>query len=205
VKQLAWIGLSLLAMFVFDRISAARVERMEAEIAVLKQAVAALSQKTARGDDAPSARIVAPIPPTLLSDPPAAPRSSGDPPAAPAKPRETSYADQVAYYHASLQAEHVDATWSRSAAQHLRRIFGQTMGSATTLTSVECRHTICRAELTHDTEGESQAFMETWMHSKARLEWQGPVTGGVMSTERDGSARSAFYFAREGTELPDMP
>jgi hypothetical protein len=34
---------------------------------------------------------------------------------------------------------------------------------------------------------------------------QGPVTGGVMSTERDGSARSAFYFAREGTQLPDMP
>jgi len=204
MKALAWIGLSLIAIFALYRMTAARAERAETEIATLRQAMAALSVDVARGDDVRPARIVAEVPRPVAAAPASSSRSSGDAPTAPAKARAITYADQLAYYHASLQAEDVDASWSRASSQRLRGMFDQMTSSATALRSVECRHTICRAELTHDTEAESRAFYETWTSSQARLEWQGPVTGGVVSTQPDGSARSVFFFSREGTTLPEI-
>jgi hypothetical protein len=216
MKRIATLGIFLVLLVAIGAIVVTHAERLDAEIAALAREVRALSEKVAHLEETARA-------PTMIvqvpSQAPTDTRARTDPSSAaaalnaaaplnvassaPAKPA-TTYADQLAYYHASLQAEHVDANWSRASAIQLRTIFGRVGGGAATIRSVDCRQTICRAELSHDTEQAARDFMDDWMTAPARLEWKGPLTGGVESTDPGGTVHSVFYFAREGNELPEM-
>jgi hypothetical protein len=200
----ACIALTVLA---FWRVMAARDERIAAEIATLKQMTEKLSPKVFSGGDV----VAKHVPMDLSRNSVAMPRSQGPqgpPPEQQAQPAASSaspsavYADIQAFYQASLEAQSIDVNWSREATRDLRAVFDDAGTTATTLKSLECRQTICRAELTHDSDGDALTFMKKWMYGHAGPRWKGPMSGGVEPSKGDGAIRSVFFLAREGTELP---
>jgi hypothetical protein len=206
MKQLFWTGaLLVVALVAMWRVTAVRAERAEAEIAALRRVTEILSARAPQaGGPAPREIVVAQ--PTPAAEPPSSERAKGRPSAqaAPRTSSETTYADMRAYFQTSLEAQGVDVNWSRDAGRNLRAMFDQMAIPATKVASVDCRQTICRTELTHGSDGDARAFMQKWMYGGGRTQWKGPVTGGVEETEADGTVRSVFYLAREGTELPRL-
>jgi hypothetical protein len=204
MKHLAWIGgLFALLLIVVWRLMTARAERAEAEIAALKQQMTEkISTRATVPTDVP-ARITLPVQHAMVAPEPAPSAQPADRrPARPAGSPAPSYEDLTAYYQTSLEAQSIDVNWSRDATRRLRGVFGQYPAAA--IKSVECRQTICRAELTHDSDADARTFMEKWQYGGARLEWQGPIMGGVVGPAAGGTARSVFYLAREGTEFPRL-
>jgi hypothetical protein len=203
------VVLLALAVLTLWRVMAAHDDRAAAEIAALKQMAEKLSSKPFSGGNAvirpvtefPSAVAALPFGPTEQHPQPAQPA----PPAAPSA-SSAGFADIQAYYQASMEAQNTDGNWSRDATRNLRGIFDELIDTAktaaTTLKSVECRQSICRAELGHDSVGDARVFMRAWMYGQARQKWKGGFSGGVDPSKSDGAVRSVFFLAREGTELP---
>ena len=202
------LALAVLAMW---RLMAAHNDRAAAEIASLKQMTEKLSSKASSGGGAVTRPVTMEFPSTVAALPfgPAEQHpqpAQAAPPAAPSASAAVVFADIQAHYQASMEAQSTDVNWSREATRNLRGIFDEIIDTAktaaTTLKSVECRQSICRAELAHDSEGDARTFMRAWMHDPARQKWKGAFSGGAEPSKGDGAVRSLFFLAREGTELP---
>jgi hypothetical protein len=72
--------------------------------------------------------------------------------------------------HARFVAEAVDASWASTATQMLSDDLGTHLTADVRLAGVECRTTICRAELAPTTPDAGQQFVQTWIRHRS---WTG--------------------------------
>lgn len=96
-----------------------------------------------------------------------------------------------------FDAEKLDTNWARSAAASLSASLSNRLGSESRLESLECRASLCRAEIVHGQESERLAFLNRSFGQPAM--WPGE-TLAVKDGEGTGE-RTVMFFAREGRHL----
>jgi hypothetical protein len=106
---------------------------------------------------------------------------------------------------ASFSQQQLDSQWSHTAEQQLRELVLPLTNKETSLTSVQCRTTLCRVGFSHVTEAAFQEFMKTIKTCVLGSGWKGQVAGGRVATNQDGKVSSVFYLAKEGANLPLRP
>jgi len=143
---------------------------------------------TRRFDPPPFANTVAPVDPTLPT-----------PPATAETKPELTVADQRIYLQSRFAAQKVDSGWAATARQELSDDLGRFSGKDVRLQGVECRSSLCRAEVTLTNHEAGVAFMESWVRKRT---WVGPGYAANDETNPDGSARMVVFLGRPGTELP---
>ena len=135
-------------------------------------------------------------PPPFANAVPAAEPAAPTPPEA--KP-ELTVADQRMYLQTRFAAQKVDAGWASTARQELSDDMARFSDKDVRLQGVECRSSLCRAELTLASHDAGVAFMETWVRKRV---WVGPGFAANDETNPDGSGRMTIFLGRPGTELP---
>lgn len=113
----------------------------------------------------------------------------------------------MAQFEAALTAQSLDEKGGVEAVEQITTAMEQLLeglrpdaDGLTTLWDAECRTTLCRVELLHDTH---QA-MENFLHEfPQRLGWQGSAHYDVVSNA-DGSLSTVMYLSRNGHALPDL-
>lgn len=150
----------------------------------------------------PRKRVDAP-PPLTTRDAPVSPRPA--PPADPA-PRATPPAaskgdvdEQRAHLQASFAAQGVDAAWASTAQQALREDLGRFTGDNIRFKDVECRSSLCRAELTPINADAGRTFLETWLHQRT---WTGPGFAAGDEATGGGAPTMVVFLGRPETALP---
>ncbi len=116
-----------------------------------------------------------------------------------------SISEIVSALDISFLQQKSDAEWSQHAEQQVRELFLPLTNNDTSLISVQCRTTLCRAAFLHATESEFQQFLNTIKTHGLTPGWKGQEAGGRVATNKDGKVRSVFYLAKEGTILPLRP
>jgi hypothetical protein len=119
-------------------------------------------------------------------------------------PAPPSSADQEAFLASTFSSQPIDAAWSRGAARQISDILRPIAGKNTNVVSVDCRATLCRADLEHETDADFRAFMNAMFTGAGAGAWNGAGGGGKVETEPDGRVKAVLYFAKEGTELPTL-
>jgi hypothetical protein len=120
--------------------------------------------------------------------------------AAPAEPKpELTTADQRIFLQSRFAIEKVDVAWATTARQEVSADLAKVNANGVTLQGVECRASLCRAELVSASPEAALAFSESYLRQRT---WTGP---GFMSSDEqnpDGSRRTVMFLGRAGTELP---
>jgi hypothetical protein len=145
----------------------------------------------------PATRSTAPRDVVLPS--PAVPLPEEPAPQAPAEPAaEPSIADQQTNLQARFAGEGIDAGWASTSRLALRDDLGRFSGKDVRILDVECRSSLCRAELLLTSHEAGRTFMESWLRARS---WRGP--GFVASDdETAGGAKLVVYLGRPGNDLP---
>ena len=101
----------------------------------------------------------------------------------------------------SFLEENPDVEWSRPAEQKLQDLFRPLINKSTSLTSVQCRTTLCRVEFLHVTEEGFRNFLQSLKTASVTREWKGEGVGGKIRTTDAEGVRSVFYLAKPGASL----
>jgi hypothetical protein len=205
MRSARWlVGIGLFSAACVLVLAERRVGRAEAEIDRMKRSVPYITEKVNEVEEMPR-----PPPTVIAAEQKAAVAAAvategqGLAPSDPSStsPTETSLESQKAFLEHSFSTQAPDASWSRKARAEVNDIFQPLTNQDTRLVSADCRSTLCRIELVHPTEEGFHAFMTTAMNGGMRG-WKGPGSGGMLQTDPDGTVRTVFYLAKEGTELP---
>jgi len=150
--------------------------------------------------------IVCPAPPPAPRADRAAAAPEALPPArpleSPPEPEPTSPEEQRANLAATFEAETADPSWSGPETKRWVSVLSDVGLSSTELAGVECRRSLCRAQLHLANDARYNAFLKTAVASPALR------TAGVQSTflrepaSPDGRVPVWMYFSRAGTTLP---
>jgi hypothetical protein len=119
-------------------------------------------------------------------------------------PPPPSVADQEAFLATTFSSQPTDGAWSRGASQQISDILRPLAGKNTSVVSVDCRSTLCRADLEHETDADFRAFMQSMFTGPGAGAWKGAGGGGKVETGPDGRVKAVLYFAKEGTALPAL-
>jgi hypothetical protein len=92
----------------------------------------------------------------------------------------------------------VDRSWASTAQYALQDDLRKVVGDGVRLQRVECRSSLCRAELTAPTRDAANAFLESWLQERT---WTGPGFASHDDTD-PGSPRMILFLGRPGTALP---
>lgn len=150
-------------------------------------------------------RVDAPIagPTRTTRDAPVSPRPA---PPADSAPRATppaassgDVAEQRAHLQARFAAQGVDAAWASTAQQALREDLGRFTGDSVRFKDVECRSSLCRAELTPTSADAGRTFLETWLHQRT---WTGPGFAAGDEATDGGAPTMVVFLGRPETALP---
>ena len=146
----------------------------------------------------PRSRLVdvAATPPPRVS-PPADPASQAEPEGKP----EISVADRRAHLQSRFVAQDIDPAWSSVARQELAQDLGRFGGKDARVQDVECRSSLCRAELVLTSHDAGSNFMESWLRQRT---WAGPGFAANDAADPDGTPKMILFLARPGTELPRL-
>ena len=109
--------------------------------------------------------------------------------------------DRQAFLELSFSSQAPDASWAENARDEIEAIVQPLTNQDTRLLSVDCRTTLCRVELVHSDVNAFHALAMATLNGGVRG-WKGAVSGALLRTEADGSARSVMYLAKQGTEMP---
>ncbi|MGK3989356.1 hypothetical protein WME99_40290 [Sorangium sp. So ce136] len=120
------------------------------------------------------------------------------PSAAPAEPSTPE--ERAAKHDLVFQAERVDHAWAREASHKLRDGIESILPTGA-LRSVECRNTLCKAELVCADRDEVATFFEQGFRRQDRF-WQGAATVLKTGETPDGKWTMAAFFARDGSMIP---
>lgn len=121
---------------------------------------------------------------------------------APAPPPAPSQEDQVAYVEAVYSQQPRDPSWARDSLARLTDGIAEQLGTST-LESLECRESLCKAELRHSDAADFSGFIDRLIGNANAL-WTGPLQSFREPIGPDGVVRNAIYFAKDGTELPRL-
>jgi hypothetical protein len=108
--------------------------------------------------------------------------------------------DQVAYIDSVFGAQSYEGGWARDAARRLEDALTSIGGGASALSSVECRSSLCKAQIVHNDEAQFQRFLEQAF--RAVSYWDGPRLSLRDEPGADGRVTSTMFFAKEGSEMP---
>ncbi len=148
-----------------------------------------------RAPDAPVVVVRHPqaVPPTALAFKPE--------PAPPARP-DASPEAEVAVERDRLQArfagELADPAWASVARQELATDFGRLGGDDVRIDNIECRSSMCRAELALAGAAAGRAFLQTWIHQRT---WTGPAFATADKARPDGAQRLIVFLGKPGVDL----
>jgi hypothetical protein len=93
----------------------------------------------------------------------------------------------------------VDRSWASAAQYALQDDLGKVAADGIRLHRVECRSSLCRAELIATSRDTAIAFLQSWLHQRT---WTGPGFASHDDTNPDGSPRMIVFLGRPGTALP---
>lgn len=97
-----------------------------------------------------------------------------------------------------LAMQPADEEWSLAAAEQIATAVGEAMLEGSQLLQAECRTTLCRAEVVHESKADLDLFMERF---HAALSWQ-TNSRNHTTNYQDGRVETVVYLAREGYSLP---
>lgn len=112
-----------------------------------------------------------------------------------------SAVEQDAYVRFEFEQSSPGDDWSIDSETILNEKFEEHLGSAH-LKALECRKDLCRAEVEHSDQEGYDLFMNKLLGNSHDL-WKGKIDMYRIGTE-DGGTRQSFYFARPGTEIPQL-
>jgi|SRR3954467_14920451 len=200
---LAVVG-ALGLVFALQRANSARMQALEHEIHRLSGAPAAVIPPAA----APLAEHVPVIVTTVAVAPKPAPPAASAGPGEPEStdspsPAPPSDEDQVAFADSVYSQQRFDPSWARPAQAALSSALAKRLGSST-LQSLDCRESLCKAELSHRDSAGFTAFLDRLVGNANEL-WKGPIASyRNAEAGRDGSVQSSVYFGKEGTDIPRL-
>lgn len=114
---------------------------------------------------------------------------------------EITVAERRVHLQSRFAAQDVDPGWASTARQELGDDLRRSAGKDVRVQDVECRSSLCRAELVLTSHEAGNAFMESWLHQRA---WTGPGFVANDEASPDGTPRMIMFLGRPGTELPHL-
>ena len=106
-----------------------------------------------------------------------------------------SVEDTRAYLQTSYEREPIDAAWARDAQMELREAIQKQMPSSASLGQVECRTSLCRAQIAFDGPEQYHGFLKN-----AGGLWKG--YSGLMRAGTGDDWSMVAFFAKPGQPLP---
>lgn len=132
---------------------------------------------------------------------PAAPAVNEPPDRAAAVEAAIAYrAKQAAYVDDLYARQAVDKAWAQPARDGLTTQLSKSLGTST-LESVDCRESLCKARITHHDQAGYDKFLSQLQAS--RDTWNGAFwLYRDPTAEGEETVQNSIYFAREGTNIP---
>jgi hypothetical protein len=142
---------------------------------------------------------VATAPPLRVSrlSPPADPVPQAEPEGRP----ELTVAERRAQLQSRFAVQDIDPAWASAARQELAQDLVRFGGKDARVRDVECRSSLCRAELVLTSHDAGSSFMESWLRQRA---WAGPGFAANDAADPDGTPKMILFLARPGAELPQL-
>lgn len=97
-----------------------------------------------------------------------------------------------------LALQPADEEWSLAAAEQIATAVGEAMLDESQVLQADCRTTLCRAEVVHESKADPALFMDRF---HAALSWQ-TNSHNQTTNYQDGRVGTVVYLAREGYSLP---
>ena len=102
-------------------------------------------------------------------------------------------------YDLALEDERTDAAWAPSQVARMTESFAESLPAGSTLASLECRSSLCRAELRHDSQDAQEEAIAALPQADG---WSS--RGSIHLVQDERGLASVFYVAREGMGLPQI-
>jgi hypothetical protein len=121
-------------------------------------------------------------------------------PPVPPKPEPTT-GDTRAFLQSYFVAQKVDPTWAGAAGRELGDDLGRLKTAGVRLNGVECRSTICRAELVAPSADAAMEFGQSYLRERTS------TSAGFLAMDEvnpDGSRKLLVFLARTDTQLPTL-
>lgn len=112
---------------------------------------------------------------------------------------ENVVAEQRTHLQARFTDQHVDPAWASAARQALSEDLARFSGQDVRVQGVECRSSLCRAELVLTSPEAGRSFMESWLRQRT---WTGPGFVATDDAGRGGDPTMIVFLGRPGTQLP---
>jgi hypothetical protein len=109
-------------------------------------------------------------------------------------------AEQAAHVDLVFSQETTDGAW----ASETERAIGASLRGLTetsTLAALECRRSLCKANLRHPDQTKFSAFLDRVV-ARADEVWTGPLYSNRDSVGPDGVVQNTIYFAKQGHSIP---
>jgi hypothetical protein len=113
--------------------------------------------------------------------------------------REVTTEDISEGLNTRFYAEDVDRNWSASARANFQSRLSAALPSGSRLVSLECKSSMCRAEVSQPSVEAHQSFVQSAFMPPAQ--WDGSTMVSLKEEPGDGSATSLVFLAREGQGL----
>lgn len=98
-----------------------------------------------------------------------------------------------------FDAERIDASWAATARQEVHDDLDRSTGDDVQLQDVECRASLCRADVTFTKRGAGTSFMQKWLHSRT---WTGPGFAETRATDHPEALQHMVVFlGKPGADL----
>lgn len=119
-------------------------------------------------------------------------------------PSHVTEEERRVFAESAFDSEPYDAAWARASSELLQQSMRSLLGASGRALAVECRSSLCRVDLEHETFDGQQEFLLQFRRSRV---WRGG--GMAVSLEPQdapsdhGPVRLSMYLAREGRSLPE--
>jgi hypothetical protein len=118
------------------------------------------------------------------------------------EPEPISGDEQLAHLDSTFVAQPVDQRWADAQRERTSALLTSLGSTPAEIVGVDCRGSLCRAQLTLADEGRYNAFMQT-LAASSELRAVGQETTVHRSPPGpDGRVAVSMYLTKEGTELP---
>jgi hypothetical protein len=153
---------------------------------------AAVSERVAPRavDDHAAQPVAVAVPPRVRAQSPVERTQAADPSA-------PTMEDTRAYLQASYEREPVDRAWARDAQMDLQTAIEKQMPSPPSMNHLECRTSLCRAEIAFTGPDEFRTFL-----NDSGLVWKG--AGALIRTGSGEDWSTVAFFVKPGQPLPTL-
>jgi hypothetical protein len=197
-------GIAVVAVVViFHRANERRFSALSREMrAVAEQSRQSGASQASRPVHVLAASHGMPPTPQATASPEEPAASDADDPANQPRGQNITEEEQAAYVGMVFSDETSDSAW---ALQAERAIGGslRSLAESSTLDSVECRRTLCKASLRHGDQAKFSGFLDRVVE-KANELWTGPILSHREAVGADGVIENTIYFAKPGHSIPLM-